>query len=64
MFDVLAFVFKASFLDAKLISSVVVVISSGTEDSSVVYLRWKTSFVVILNFLQQSLLSKDEVFLL
>ena len=33
--DVLAFVFKASFLDAKLISAIVVVISSGTEDSSV-----------------------------
>ena len=35
MLDVLAFVFKASFLDEKLISAIVVVISSGTEDSSV-----------------------------
>ena len=29
MFDVLAFAFKVSFLDAKLISAIVVVISSG-----------------------------------
>ena len=35
--DVLAFVFEDSFLDhaAKLISTIVVVTSSGTEDSSV-----------------------------